>query len=702
MSPDQPDQALGAKTDWPPEICVLLLDAFPPARRADLLRRAFGHRKHVWVIRLAVPCEASQRDRALLQERLKANIFARLKRGSLVVHAVNAWSEAQFDPCPSGNAVEIWRLGQDSGHSSFTVPQVFQQALGTWDARREDFHWPLDEHPEAWQHYRASQQDSIQDSWPGPVAAIDGSVDRRNELMGAGAVVGCAREPAASLSFPVGGPLSSLRAEAAALHGLLGNAPDDQPFLIFTDCLSLMDNLSKWGRLDFWPDQEDLRHFDILESCIRRLRCRQAETRIVKVKSHSGLLMNDRADALAEDGRHSDDPPCWPGPRKPSPLCLRARSVVRAASGYFPDDNVADKTLIEHAVDWVEQTVARSKSTAFSCDFLSDPENCGTILRYVHSMRTSTVRLWMQAAGGVYPTLSRLHRITPQKHPTALCQRCTMRAQETLSHFLTVCPQYRAARTEAHNRSWSGVMRLIKRNLDPAWRIYHDQSMRCTQLVLGRPSVLGNAASGANQHDGDLSNWRPDAVAVNEARRKIALLEHCRPFDGAERGTASFTHALDDSTTDGSGGGEDREALGAGHDSEAVPSVRGELPNQPDPRESNRRRMAEAAERKRMKYQPLVAALQHYVDRGWEVVVLPWVAGVRGIVDKQGITSALEFLEIPEQQWSPILRQTAIESVQALELMHSVRNTPNSGIRFEPSPRTGGQQKRRRGWGSRL
>ena len=151
-----------------------------------------------------------------------------------------------------------------------------------------------------------------------------------------------------------------------SLRGLLGNAPDDQPFLIFTDCLSLMDNLSKWGRLDFWPDQDDLKHFDILESCIRRLRCRQAETRIVKVKSHSGLLMNDRADALAEDGRHSDDPPCWPGPRKPSPLCLRAGSVVRAASGYFPDDNVADKTLIEHAVDWVEQTVARSKRTAFS------------------------------------------------------------------------------------------------------------------------------------------------------------------------------------------------------------------------------------------------------------------------------------------------------------------------------------------------
>ena len=126
------------------------------------------------------------------------------------------------------------------------------------------------------------------------------------------------RSTASLFSFPVGGPLSSLRAEAAVLHGLLGNAPDDQPFLIFTDCLSLMDNLSKWGRLDFWPDQDDLRHFDILESCIRRLRCRQAETRIVKVKSHSGLLMNDRADALAEDGRHSDDPPCWPGPRKPA------------------------------------------------------------------------------------------------------------------------------------------------------------------------------------------------------------------------------------------------------------------------------------------------------------------------------------------------------------------------------------------------
>ncbi len=71
----------------------------------------------------------------------------------------------------------------------------------------------------------------------------------------------------------------------------------------------LMMILLRWGRLDFWPDPEDMKHFDVLGSCLRKLRCRSGPTRLVKVESHSGLLMNDRADALAEHDRFSKETP---------------------------------------------------------------------------------------------------------------------------------------------------------------------------------------------------------------------------------------------------------------------------------------------------------------------------------------------------------------------------------------------------------
>ncbi len=53
------------------------------------------------------------------------------------------------------------------------------------------------------------------------IAVIDGSVDRNCETMGAGVVVGLGPQQVESISFHVGGPLASLRAEAAGLDRLL-------------------------------------------------------------------------------------------------------------------------------------------------------------------------------------------------------------------------------------------------------------------------------------------------------------------------------------------------------------------------------------------------------------------------------------------------------------------------------------------------
>jgi len=296
--------------------------------------------------------------------------------------------------------------------------------------------------------------------WDGLVAAVDGSVDRRAETMGAGAVIGIGRDPCISISFAVGGPLSSLRAEAAGLDALLDHAESSRRLLVFTDCLILLTILQRWGQIDFWPTPEDIKHFDVIGSCLQKLRSRVGETKLIKVKSHSGLLMNDRADALAELGRASDEPPLWPAPRKLDPLCLNVRPMARDDYAPFPDCHVADKLLIRRATEKVVLVAARMKDTAFSREMLQDPVNCGVVLHTVSSMSDSTVRLWIQAVTGQYPTTSRLHKMFPHRYPSAACPWCQPRGagtpsivQDTLCHFLTMCPRFREARTEAHNRS---------------------------------------------------------------------------------------------------------------------------------------------------------------------------------------------------------------------------------------------------------
>jgi len=198
------------------ECGILLLDAFPPPERRELLRRATGHGKHVWVLRLVERNEVSSGDHDSLI-RAGAVLYTRMSKQSLTIHGRNCWSEAQFDAIPGSGTTEIWRLGRASIEEFFLSPHAFVQALGDWELRREDFHWPGDGHPPSWGHYRTGQQDFEQEQWEGLVAAIDGSVDRKREVMGAGVVVGKGQAPDFTLPFPVGGPLPTLRSEACSI-----------------------------------------------------------------------------------------------------------------------------------------------------------------------------------------------------------------------------------------------------------------------------------------------------------------------------------------------------------------------------------------------------------------------------------------------------------------------------------------------------
>ena len=705
-SPDAGDVALGSVEEWPREGCVLLLDAYPWEQHDALLRKAFGHADLVWVIRLAEPRAECQRDTQLLKS-LRARLYARLPRASLIGHVSACWSEAKYDATPSLHPAEIWRLGRDSSLRPHLAPIAFTQALGDWKEWREDFHWPPEEHPVEWEHYRDGQQDRAQDEWEGLVAAIDGSVHRGEETMGAGIVVGVGKEPDQSLCYAVGGPLSSLRAEAAALHGLLSIIPGDAPLLVLTDCLALLLLMMRWGHADFSPSEDDVKHFDIIEPCIQMLRQRTGVTRFVKVKSHSGILLNERADVLAEQGRHKQEDLRWPGPRKLDRLRLSVRKCLRSLFGQAPSDLTPDKALVKWATEGAERLDAKKKQTIFTREILLDSENSSAVLGAIHTQRDSLVRLWMRTVSGLYPTATRLHQMFPARHTSAICQRCEMGQPETLRHFTTICPQYRAARTEAHNRCWNTIMKCIQRAVPRGWRFYHDQPMARTglRMVYSRPSESAErqqAAIPGPQGGPDPRNlwmWRPDAVAINETLKKIAILEHSRPFEGEDR-------EPDDGAASGgapSTGEPNSEPLG-GQAREASPSSRdraeregGDRPGEAARNPESRNRIRAAADRKRDKYQRIVDALHtNYGSRGWEVAVLPWVVGVRGVTDAAGIREAMEFLGIPSSQWSTILRKSAVASVEALEYLHKLRNSPQQFLppELERTSVASGKRKR--------
>ena len=77
--------------------------------------------------------------------------------------------------------------------------------------------------------------------------------------------------------------------------------------LIFVDCLVLLDILSKWGRCDFYPDPKEVVHFDIIRQLLHELRQWSGNVTLIKIKSHSGCLMNELADEQAELGRSAEE-----------------------------------------------------------------------------------------------------------------------------------------------------------------------------------------------------------------------------------------------------------------------------------------------------------------------------------------------------------------------------------------------------------
>ena len=359
--------------------------------------------------------------------------------------------------------------------------------------------------------------------------------------------------------------------------------------------------------------------------------------------------MNERADALATQGRQGGDQR-WPGPRKLEPLLLCVRDHVKAAISPFPGNLVSDRKLIRCAADGLSLLEARGKPTGFTRDMLSDPLGCSVILREIHYHPDSLVRLWMQTVSGLYPTTARLHRMFPAKYLSPVCPNCNMGVPETLCHFLTVCPRFRAARTEAHNRCWLAIMQRLQRLAPPGWQFHVDKPLANTGLRITLPSLPAERRSEASTaiqagtRGPDLANlaqWRPDSIAIHRAWKKIAILEHSRPFDGEDAPLDAGEPSADDSNPAAELSQMDSHTPADQISSPPLPS------GTPRPSLGTRverpscRRLAVAAERKRMKYQPVVDALHaQYGSRGWSIEVLPWVVGTRGTLDTHEIGRA--------------------------------------------------------------
>jgi len=497
---------------------------------------------------------------------------------------------------------------------------------------RYSFHWCADVVPPRLQYYRQHQQDALRYTWDGPIAGTDGSVDVKTESMGAGYVVGVDPVPLMTLSIRVGGPLATTRAEAASMLRLVRDIRQTNTnrinLLVFVDCLVVLDILRKWGRCDYHPRPKDVVHFDVIWQLLVELRKWSGQIRLVKIKSHSGCLLYERADEEAERGRTAEGSELCPGPPKYGALWLRVtpstRTLAEACGQRLPRDSAPNVSIIKKVVSVHTLRAVRKRNTVFVRNLLHRPDGA-TVAGIIKRCGSAEYRVWLRCMLGIYPTQTYLHRVGLA---TSSCSpHCAAAVPESLAHFACVCPQYREARTSAHNQVRRVITSFLSPLVGPKWAVHEEVPMNQTGLVL-RPVSAQRVCAALDRSfdpcDGldavrDLGRWQPDWVFVSVEHKRIALVDLCRPAD-------DHTHQL--------------VAAGA---------------------------------RKQKRYSPLVEALADYSNQGWVVHVFPWIVGIRGMIIPQHILALMEFVAIPKKYWHKAVERTVLASVRALYFLHRVR-----------------------------
>jgi ribonuclease HI len=262
-----------------------------------------------------------------------------------------------------------------------------QQLLGQWEKQRYDFYLPMEHPPSQLLRHRAGQQDALLYTGQGLFAGSYGSVNYQKERMGTGYVVtqGMDLAPIHRFSAPVGGPLASIRAEAVGLLCLLKWLRDHRlgsaRVTVFIDCLGLLQILSNWGRVDFWPDPKDIIHFDVLLPLLQVMREWTTELVLVKVKSHAGCYHNEMADECADAGCMLDDTPLFSGPQKYGTLHLRLQPSLHTLvekehlRATLPRDGAPNASILRQVVSVNTKRAVNLRNTIFVREVMYRPES---------------------------------------------------------------------------------------------------------------------------------------------------------------------------------------------------------------------------------------------------------------------------------------------------------------------------------------
>ncbi len=247
---------------------------------------------------------------------------------------------------------------------------------------------------------------------------------------------------------------------------------------------------------------------------------------LLNVKSHTGCLLNECADELAELGRQAETLEICPGPPKYGSFWLRIRPAVREyaekCSKSLPRDSAPNRSLLDAVVAFNTLRAVKKRSTIKLVSDLLHRKEGAVISRIIRRCKSAEYRVWLKCMTGTYPVQSYLQRIGVAK--ISICSHCDERIPKSLTHFACLCPKFREARTSAHNQMRDVITSFLTFALQSEWTLFEETRVANTGLVLCSSSRTDNDIDQLGRRQ---RNW----ILVSKLNKRIAIVDLGRPSD---------------------------------------------------------------------------------------------------------------------------------------------------------------------------
>ena len=439
-------------------------------------------------------------------------------------------AKAQFDFNPRASALqlEVWTnfvLSRDATESirQFQMPAEPLQTLQDMTGGR-------------WEAFQSGSQDFKYRNSDGIVAATDGAVfkDKDEGIVMGGGVAFRRDTPNQTDQFVrVNGHVSTLVAEGAAVSVLLAIAPVDQPLTILTDSANVMFAMQHCSRKELQRDFSNHTDEQLIQNLAKAQAARTAPTHWVKVKSHTSVELNERADRLAGEAPFAPDNFCrfFSSQADPNFMSFHSRNAEGA------EVQATSQELKDH---FIQIRNAKLKSTRAELKLMYE----GVGRHFLHdivwaesgafTVCDKTRKQMLQCLTNTFPVQKRLYVMGKVKNAT--CPFCTKNVDETLYHWQQLCPNFADARTKVHNDVWQEVYSLLKTHMSDTWQCCMETPMGQVQGVLPGSILRTSPVSAVRQPDGlfyqaSTNTWllvdytrsggssRPDLVRSENAKR---------------------------------------------------------------------------------------------------------------------------------------------------------------------------------------